>query len=1012
MIAQIPIPSHLQPLRSIPPAIIHSTHNEHSQNPPTQSAPLTSPSPEAEEPTLNSPFPDTPSKRKRGRPLGAWGRKRRRTEHISQRRELSKLMKEDDVLKNKLEQQALLEKRKENRVKKIVESLVLPETVWQNQKNQSPPHPPAGPIATEPEPKEDIAGDSSNSFPWSDETTPPIKPEPLPKEDSPPKTPVALPPPPILDIVRPNPNPIQKPSPQERKKGSIRRYLPEQKKAELLLDSENVHFGEVNCDRNPVFCRNEKIAGYPTIRFYRNGTYIEYLGDRLASSIYLWFHNQTYNDTRLFTNKNDADTFLANTSYALVAHVPYKECSEFILFQTVASLSDTGAQHVVVVDPSIQEPLIYFYDSDGNVSISYHGENRWMELLLFEETHSLPILDEINELNAPLYVEGSLPFCAVFVNPRLKTTPSLLRSIKKVAAQFRGTITFAWADIRKYSRIAKLMGQDKEEFPLLSLEMDNFEFLEEQVTLERAKYLIHQKHVMGRNMTVEYPSTSVLPQYHSKIHFVKGLKEILAKHPNDTDAIAKAVVSFINDCLTGKIDRTERSGQLNSLFPKDVNLDVTYLHQPITAPSLSYSAFESILECNHDAFLTLTHNPRYTVVAFLKAPFSTASKDAFEIFRKISRRFFDEMTLYKKSYLADPEKPLAGSVIFVSLDMTENDAPEDTPYASIPTILLYRANNDYLSGEMDKKGKEIYRCEEPFTYDRMWKFVESGVGDILSRMKGEGLNEEELDAAEKRKRDQDHDEEHITRNTESEMKKVIDEEAQQRERYEQLERERKAAMEKEQKEKGEVEGNKEEETTLFEDSCKMAIRPLRSSFKIMTAIELKEEQKQDLHHVELIRDCKQKVETEAQDICNDILNILKTNLIPSATREQDLIIYHRMIGDYNRYLAEFVSGTAKQDAARNARQNYQTATEMGKAHLPPESPDRLSVAMNYSTFFFDILNSTDRAIAVAKEAFDDAIGQIDKLEEKEFVRASMICQLLRDNISLWTRVKTEEEDEQ
>ncbi len=49
-----------------------------------------------------------------------------------------------------------------------------------------------------------------------------------------------------------------------------------------------------------------------------------------------------------------------------------------------------------------------------------------------------------------------------------------------------------------------------------------------------------------------------------------------------------------------------------------------------------------------------------------------------------------------------------------------------------------------------------------------------------------------------------------------------------------------------------------------------------------------------------------------------------------------------------------------------------------------------------------ILNSPDRACHLAKQAFDDAIAELDTLSEESYKDSTLIMQLLRDNLTLWT----------
>jgi 14-3-3 protein epsilon len=107
-------------------------------------------------------------------------------------------------------------------------------------------------------------------------------------------------------------------------------------------------------------------------------------------------------------------------------------------------------------------------------------------------------------------------------------------------------------------------------------------------------------------------------------------------------------------------------------------------------------------------------------------------------------------------------------------------------------------------------------------------------------------------------------------------------------------------------------------------------------------------------------------------------------------------------GDYYRYLAEFLTGEARKDSATEAHEAYKGATDVAQTELAPTHPIRLGLALNFSVFYYEILNSPDRACHLAKQAFDDAIAELDTLSEESYKDSTLIMQLLRDNLTLWT----------
>lgn len=114
------------------------------------------------------------------------------------------------------------------------------------------------------------------------------------------------------------------------------------------------------------------------------------------------------------------------------------------------------------------------------------------------------------------------------------------------------------------------------------------------------------------------------------------------------------------------------------------------------------------------------------------------------------------------------------------------------------------------------------------------------------------------------------------------------------------------------------------------------------------------------------------------------------------------VFYYKMKGDYHRYLAEFATGTDRKDAAEDSLVAYKAASDVAMTELPPTHPIRLGLALNFSVFYYEILNSPDRACRLAKAAFDDAIAELDTLSEESYKDSTLIMQLLRDNLTLWT----------
>lgn len=88
---------------------------------------------------------------------------------------------------------------------------------------------------------------------------------------------------------------------------------------------------------------------------------------------------------------------------------------------------------------------------------------------------------------------------------------------------------------------------------------------------------------------------------------------------------------------------------------------------------------------------------------------------------------------------------------------------------------------------------------------------------------------------------------------------------------------------------------------------KNSVGTRRAAWRTISAIKDKEEHKGS-KHLDLINWYRQKIELELNQLCEDVIHLLKKTLIPNATMAPDAkVFYMKMLGDYYRYLCEFNS---------------------------------------------------------------------------------------------------------
>ncbi|CAK8692615.1 14-3-3 protein epsilon-like [Clavelina lepadiformis] len=193
-----------------------------------------------------------------------------------------------------------------------------------------------------------------------------------------------------------------------------------------------------------------------------------------------------------------------------------------------------------------------------------------------------------------------------------------------------------------------------------------------------------------------------------------------------------------------------------------------------------------------------------------------------------------------------------------------------------------------------------------------------------------------------------------------------------------------------------------EERNLWSLGYKNLVGARRSSW--ITLEELRQKREYDRSAMERYQE---HIDNELTDITNEVIDLIDQHILPlySGCEEDDLeakVYFMKMKGDYYRYSAECKKEEDRKLAAENSLQAYKSASDQATSSLKPTHPIRLGLALNFSVFYYEILNLPDRAFTLAKSAFDAAIAELDTLPEDSYKDTTLSMQLLRDNLTLWT----------
>lgn len=202
---------------------------------------------------------------------------------------------------------------------------------------------------------------------------------------------------------------------------------------------------------------------------------------------------------------------------------------------------------------------------------------------------------------------------------------------------------------------------------------------------------------------------------------------------------------------------------------------------------------------------------------------------------------------------------------------------------------------------------------------------------------------------------------------------------------------------------------------LFSVAFKNVIGTRRTQWRQITQFEGGDAAENERPYTaEMVQSMKSKIEDELEEWCQKVLGHIETlkNNVNSESdgNSEDSINYYKMEGDYNRYRAEYLQGDTKNLAVDAAQTAYEAAKDLAIQNLAETNPTRLGLMLNLSVFYFEVKNESKTACKLAKEAFDSAIEKLDKLTDACYKDSTLIMQLLRDNLTLWTSDENGKED--
>ena len=130
------------------------------------------------------------------------------------------------------------------------------------------------------------------------------------------------------------------------------------------------------------------------------------------------------------------------------------------------------------------------------------------------------------------------------------------------------------------------------------------------------------------------------------------------------------------------------------------------------------------------------------------------------------------------------------------------------------------------------------------------------------------------------------------------------------------------------------------------------------------------------------------------------MQTVESKCLKLAAEDESKAFFQKMIGDYYRYVAESATADKLDSVKQGALKGYEEANTLSKG-LNPCNPIRLGLALNFSVFYYEVMNDHKKACELGEAALSEALEKIDDVDEETFRDAKSIIELLKENLSLW-----------
>jgi len=278
--------------------------------------------------------------------------------------------------------------------------------------------------------------------------------------------------------------------------GHCKSLAPEYAKAAQALAEKDskIALAKVDATEHGKLAEKFEVRGYPTLKFFRNGSPMDYSGGRTSDTIISWLEKKTGPPAKAIDSVDAAKAFAEENEVAVIGFFKDAETDAAKAFLAAAGTMDDYPFGITGDDAVFAE---YSVEGEGVVLLKKFDEGRNnLEGDVTEESvrkfvagNSLPLVIEFNQDTAQKIFSGEIKsHLLLFVSAKGDEYNAQVEVAKEVAKENKGELLFVTinTDEEDHKRIMEFFGIEDSELPsmrIIKLEEDMSKFKPEDKTI-------------------------------------------------------------------------------------------------------------------------------------------------------------------------------------------------------------------------------------------------------------------------------------------------------------------------------------------------------------------------------------------------------------------------------------------------------------------------------------------------------------------------------------------------